>query len=346
MGNVAVMFRVGFGTTIRRADRRPVCERGLRSQNWQSGESSRHSPSAVRPEVQGPLGERHMECAYYFEFRRKQIERFPMPSPFPGMDPYIERAAIWPDFHDRLIAAIVGTLQPALRPKYAALAQDRLYLVESERPIYPDVAVVTTGWNRSWQANDEGGGVAVFESDAPIVCDDDILVEELREPFIEIIEPAAGGRVVTAIEVVSPTNKSQSDGRNAYVSKRWEYLASGAHLVEIDLLRAGPSLVNAPARKLEQLRPWDYVVSVTRQIAKRRRREIYAFALEQRLPRLAIPLANDDPDVVLDLNVPFMRCWDEGPYPMLLKYHEPPPGELAAERVAWCEQRLRAVGLR
>ncbi len=269
-----------------------------------------------------------------------------MPSPFPGMDPYIERAAIWPDFHDRLISALVGALQPSLRPKYAALTQDRLYLVESERPIYPDLALVTTGWNRPWRADDDGGGLAVLESDAPAVSEEDILLEELREPFIEIIEPAAGGRVVTAIEVVSPSNKSQSEGRAAYTGKRREYLESGAHLVEIDLLRAGRPLVNAPARMLEQLRPWDYVVAVTRQIAKKRRHEIYAFGLEQRLPRFAIPLANNDPDVVLDLNVPFVRCWDEGPYPMLLKYHETPPGELAAERVAWCEQRLRDAGMR
>ena len=67
-----------------------------------------------------------------------------MPSPFPGMDPYIERPAIWPDFHDRLIAAIVGVLQPLLRPRFAAVTQDRLYLVESERSVYPDVAVVKT----------------------------------------------------------------------------------------------------------------------------------------------------------------------------------------------------------
>jgi len=62
-----------------------------------------------------------------------------MDCPFPGMDPYIERPAIWADFHDRLIPAISATLQPMLRPKYAALVQDRLYVVESRRPIRPDV---------------------------------------------------------------------------------------------------------------------------------------------------------------------------------------------------------------
>jgi hypothetical protein len=67
-----------------------------------------------------------------------------MPSPFPGMDPYIERAEIWPDFHDRFITYCCGALQPLLRPRYVALAQDRLYVIESERPIRPDISVVRT----------------------------------------------------------------------------------------------------------------------------------------------------------------------------------------------------------
>lgn len=67
-----------------------------------------------------------------------------MPSLFPGMDPYLERSELWPDFHDTLIAMTRELLQPVLKPKYAALTQDRLYLVEADRPIYPDVAVVRT----------------------------------------------------------------------------------------------------------------------------------------------------------------------------------------------------------
>ncbi len=71
-----------------------------------------------------------------------------MPCPFPGMDPYIERPAIWPDFHDSVIAAIRGVLQPLLRPRYAAVTQDRLYVVEADRPVRPDVSVVRTSSRR------------------------------------------------------------------------------------------------------------------------------------------------------------------------------------------------------
>lgn len=67
-----------------------------------------------------------------------------MASPFPGMDPYIERPAMWADFHDALVPFIRGALQPMLKPKYAAVGQDRLYVIEAERPIFPDVSIVRT----------------------------------------------------------------------------------------------------------------------------------------------------------------------------------------------------------
>ena len=160
-----------------------------------------------------------------------------MPSPFPGMDPYIERPALWPDFHDSLITFIRGALQPLLRPRYvAAKAQDRLFVVESDRPIRPDVAVVRTSSPKS----SGGAAIAVMEPDAPAVFE--LWREEMREPLIQIIEPAAGNRIVTAIEVLSPDNKAAGEGRDSYLKKREEYWASGTNLkVEVDLLRARPA---------------------------------------------------------------------------------------------------------
>src|SRR5438477_2731634 len=117
-----------------------------------------------------------------------------MASPFPGMDPYIERPAIWRDFHDRFITFLCGGLRPLLKPKYAPLTQDRLYVVEAERPVYPDVAIVRTPVSSSIQA-----AVAVAEPDAPTVFE--LWQEEIREPLIHIVEPAANNRVVTTVQV-------------------------------------------------------------------------------------------------------------------------------------------------
>lgn len=261
-----------------------------------------------------------------------------MPCPFPGMDPYLERAAIWPDFHDSLIACIRAELQPMLRPRYVAITQDRLYVVESERPIRPDISIVRT----SSRERAESGAVAVLEPDAPAVFE--FWTEELRAPLIHIIEPAAGNRVVTAIEVLSPDNKTAGAGRISYQRKRDELWTGGANLVEIDLLRDGDRTVRVSPEKLDSLRPWSYLVAVTRRWPSRE--EVYAIPLARRLPRVAIPLAEDDRDVPLDLQATFTRCWNEGPYPELLRYAEPPPGTLARDDVAWCEETLKSAGLR
>ncbi len=42
-----------------------------------------------------------------------------MPSPFPGMDPYLE-GYLWPDVHHRLATQISDQLMPVLRPRYVA----------------------------------------------------------------------------------------------------------------------------------------------------------------------------------------------------------------------------------
>jgi Protein of unknown function (DUF4058) len=260
-----------------------------------------------------------------------------MECPFPGMDPYIERPAIWADFHDSLITEIRRELQPLLRPKYVALAQDLLYVVASKRSIWPDVAVVEP------RASNPNGAasVAVVEADEPTIFE--LGDDEVREPYIEIIEPAAGNRLITAIEVLSPDNKVGGAGRRKYLRKKREIRKGRANLVEIDLLRAGKPTFRLSADDLAKLPAWHYLVAVTR---RPRRQEVYAIALEKRLPRLRIPLTKNDADVRLDLQAAFTRVWQDGPYPELLNYDGPPPGALTPVEIAWCEEPLRQAGLR
>ena len=105
------------------------------------------------------------------------------------------------------------------------------------------------------------------------------------------------------------------------------------------MLRAGRPTVRIGAEQLETLRPWRYLVAVTRRWPSRQ--EVYAVPLERRLPRVAVPLAEDDRDVPLDLQAAFTRCWDEGPYPELLHYDAPAPGELTEAERQWCQRLLR-----
>lgn len=261
-----------------------------------------------------------------------------MQCPFPGMDPYIERPALWADFHDALISEIRGVLQPLLRPKYAALMQDRLYVVESQRPIYPDVAVVRTSSARKRAPN---GVASVAELDRPAVFK--VVQDEVREPYIEIIETAAGNRLVTAIELLSPGNKIRGSGRRQYLKKRKEICRSRANFVEIDLLRAGKSTLRLASNDLATLQPWCYLAGVLR---RPNTQEVYAIPLQTKLPTIGIPLKRKDKDVPLDLQTVFTHTWEKGPYPELLRYEDPPPGEMTDDELAWCEHHLRRAGYR
>lgn len=252
-----------------------------------------------------------------------------MRCPFPGMDPYLERSEIWPDFHDRFITYLCSELQPKLRPRYAALTQDRLYIVESNRPIRPDVGIVRTA------SELPQGGIATLEADAPsAVFDFD--QEQIREPLIHIVEPAAGNRIVTAIEVLSPDNKRSGPGRDSYLRKREEYWHGEANLIEIDLLREGDATTRVAPERLESLRPWSYLIGISRIYPCRQ--EVFAIGLRSRLPKIPVPLAGNDADVTLDLQAAFTRCWDEGPYPELLSYNAPPPGTLTSEDADWARE--------
>ena len=87
--------------------------------------------------------------------------------------------------------------------------------------------------------------------------------------------------------------------------------------------------------------PWRYLVTVSRVFPSRH--EIYAFALQERLPYIDLPLTPGDPDVVLNLQAAFERTWDAGPYPELLRYAGPPPGLLTEEEIAFCRGAVAAA---
>lgn len=268
-----------------------------------------------------------------------------MPSPFPGMDPYLEHSARWPGVHQGLITYIQSVLNAILPPRYVADIGERLYILqpERERDIYPDVVVVEHP-SREMSAERGAGGAAVAVSDPPWV----MTVEpvEMREVFVEIFPVADEGHLVTVIEVLSPSNKTAgSPGRELYLTKQREILGSQTHLIEIDLLRRGEHTVGAPREKLLQRGLWDYLASLHRG-GQRGRYEVWAIPLRQRLPRIRVPLATGDPDIVLDLQAVFNRCYDEGAYARRLDYRREPATPLKGSDAEWATCLLREQGLR
>lgn len=261
-----------------------------------------------------------------------------MPSPFPGMDPFLERSEIWPDFHDRLITYICETLQPLLRPQYVALTQDRLFVVENHRPIRPDVSVFETQPTFASAGGGNAKEIEKVEAD-PATSILEFQHEEIRQPYIQIIEPASGNRVITAIEVLSPDNKTPGAGLKSYQQKQKELWASGANLVEIDLWSAGVRTVLGNSDLAVDDLKRRYLVTVNR--AEPIRCEFYGIDLPQRLPRIAVPLKATDKDVTLDLPTVFQRCYDSGPYPQPLYYDKPAPAALTEEETKFVAQVLK-----
>jgi hypothetical protein len=250
---------------------------------------------------------------------------------FPGMDPYLEDPQIWEGFQAGLIVYMRDAIQPQIRPRYIASVERRV-VVEwpngERRPIIPDV------WVGRTRRRTGGAATAVAEPDSPIIVEVPGL--EVHQSFLEILDTATGMRVVTVIEVVSPSNKYHGPGRDLYLTKQAEILRSPVHLVEIDLLRTGPHVLSVPEYVARAKGRYDYLVCTNRSGGARDKFELHLRRLPERLPHISIPLAGDDPDVSLDLQALVELTYDRGAYRDQLRYDRPccPPLDPPDERWA------------
>ena len=257
-----------------------------------------------------------------------------MPNPFPGMDPYLE-GPVWTTVHTSLVNEIARQLAPKLRPKYLALPQERIIVTVPDpletrsKPRIPDVGVY-----ESDAAQLQGGGAVVA---APLVLDA-LIPEEVPNPYIEIRD-VEERRLVTAIEVLSPTNK-RGPGVEEYRRKRQELLSSEVHYLEVDLLRVGERFPLAGP-----LPSVPYFVFLSR--ANRRPRvEVWPIPLEQPLPAVPVPLLPGDSDVPLDLQQALQTIYDWYSYDRAADHSGEPAVQLAPEQQAWADEWLRAAGMR
>lgn len=266
-----------------------------------------------------------------------------MPSPFPGMDPYLEHPEFFPDLHDSLVIYLREALQPRLPKPYYVRVRSRVWVEYTNRVIEPDVNLLRA--NQPAAAPPDNGGI----TGAVVVALREVAVpnDETREPFLEIHTVQGDRQLVTAIEVLSLSNKKiNSEGRKLYLEKQRDLLNSQVNLVEIDLLRGGEHSTAVPlADATAAAGPFDYHVCVRRMDALQQR-YVYPIRLEQRLPEILLPLLPGDAGVSIDLQAVFDRCYDTGGYDRLSPYADRPPDPpLAPERAGWATQLLREKGL-
>ena len=165
-----------------------------------------------------------------------------MPSPFPGMDPFIEPHR-WEGFHTHFLVEFARTLVPRVRPRYVVETEERLYVEQSGESVGTVRVDLGIDQTRRWPPSEDIGLTSETAAPflTPVVC---LLPfdEELRETFLTVRD-AATREIVTVIEMLSATNKRPgSDGRAQYLRKRKSVLQSRVHLVELDLLRGGQRL--------------------------------------------------------------------------------------------------------
>jgi hypothetical protein len=262
-----------------------------------------------------------------------------MRPPFPGMDPWLEHASLWLDLHNSLITAIRDAIVPKVAPNYYVGIEQRTYESRPGSAVYlgrPDVGITWTGVTESQSGSSEmrssnGPGVLELDVEVPVT-------DHVDEWYLEIRE-VAGGKLVTVIEVLSPTNKLRQPGRKQYVRKRDKIFDSRTSLVEIDLLRAGkvmpisiPSLVKG-----------DYRILVSRGKSRPRAR-LSVFGLRQPIPEIPIPLLPRDAEPMLDLNSVLHELYDRARFDLRLNYAMPaPPPVLTEEDVAWSREILSSV---
>ena len=270
-----------------------------------------------------------------------------MASPFPGMDPYLENPEIFPDFHDSMIFCLRESLQASLPSPYFAAIGRRVWIEVSRRSIGPDVEIrQRQPRGPSSVGRDPTGRLAVVNrpSARPVVVR--VAHDEFREPFIEIyMRSDEGKRLVSSIEVLSYSNKTPGEhGRELYLRKQKEILASKVHLVEIDLLRGGEHATAVP-RDLacEACGEFDYHVSL-HDFTDLETFYVYPIQLDERLPQVDIPLLPGDAPVRLDFQAAFDRCYGAGPYAQEIRYGEDaiiPP--LDPDKAAWAAQLVQSA---
>src|SRR5207249_4087763 len=242
-----------------------------------------------------------------------------MKSPFPGMDPYLERH--WGDVHASLVIYTREALQPGLPADLIARAEERVFVetdVGARRRLVPDVHVAKLRRTASASMTLHDGVAAVAE---PEVFQ--VLEEEITEGYLEIRE-RDGGKLVTVIEFLSPVNKAGGEGQRKYVEKQSQVLHSDTSLVEIDLVRSGQRVLALPTHQIPNESPAESLACVSPGW-NRSRRELYRMPLRERLPVLPIPLRQHEQAMPLDLQAVLDQAYATGRYEVIDYNLEPEP---------------------
>ena len=260
-------------------------------------------------------------------------------NPFPGMNPYLETANLWPGIHNQIIVGLANVLGPGLRPDYLVRIQQRVY-IEKE----PDTGGQRPSRIPDLTITDEGGTVSPSPTAVAVRQNNNAIAVQLpateleRERYLHVLQVDTR-EVVAVIELLSPTNK-YGKGRQEYLAKRAEVQYSFSHLVEIDLLRAGrpmPVVGDVPGS--------DYRILVhNAHLAPDA--ELYVFNMRSRIPQFVLPLAKGAEGVAINLKPIVDDVYAIGSYDRDIDYQQDPEPPRSCADQKWLDRFLRQQGLR
>ncbi len=253
-----------------------------------------------------------------------------MPSPFPGMNPYLEQSDVWHDFHERFMPMVAELIGAQVDPAYIVKIDEHVYIhepnVDHPRLVgRPDMSVTRTPESAVRR------GVGTLEAPARVRLP---AIDTERLSFVEVLD-RRNRQVVTVIELLSPANKNSGPDRQQYLDKRAQLLASPVHLVELDLLRAGPRL------PMQDLPDCDYYALVSR-AEDRPGADLWPLSIRDRLPTIPIPLRAPDADAALDIQQALDRVYDAARYRTYI-YSTSPEPPLSPEDARWAKPFISRV---
>ena len=245
-----------------------------------------------------------------------------MPSPFPGMNPYLERAIAWESFHPNFISGAQSHLSAQVLPRYTVQIEARLYI--HEPPAEQRFRWVSDLGLKTPPGTAVSNGATVAVAPAYVTIGD--AVETVKVQHL-VIRDREGRDLITVIELLSPANKFAGPNREQYLGKRNEILRSRTHFVEIDLLRGGPRMPP------DDLPTCDYCAVVSR-VEERPRAGIWPWRLRDPMPVVPIPLRAGESDAILDIKAVIDQLYDVNGY-QYFSYSGPPEPRLAPDDAAW-----------
>jgi Protein of unknown function (DUF4058) len=262
-----------------------------------------------------------------------------MPSPFPGMNPYLEHPELFPGFHHWLIIEIARFLSPQLRPQYRVAVEVRIYETSGDNSLLvgiPDVDIIVK--SRQTPTDTTITNIAVAAPSAEPIQVTIPVPLTIKEGYLEVREVGTE-TLVTTIEILSPANKRKGKGRESYEEKRQQVLGTRTNLVEIDLLRNGKPMAFF-GNQIES----QYRILVCRG-DRRPSAELYAFNLPDIIPAFSLPLRSGDIEPVIDLQALLHEIYDASGYDLAIDYSQEAIPPLSKSDAIWADMLLREKGL-